>query len=65
MAYLITLGSRPGDVVLDPFLGSGTTAMAAKLLDRRYIGIEQEREYLDIARARISTVLKERTTRHA
>lgn len=58
MAYLITLASRPGDVVLDPFLGSGTTAMAAKLLGRRYIGIEREREYLDIARARISTVLR-------
>ena len=53
MAYLIALGSRPGDVVLDAFLGSGTTAIAAAMLDRRYIGIERETEYLTIARARL------------
>jgi len=53
MSYLITLGSRPGDVVLDPFLGSGTTAVAAKLLGRRYIGIEREAGYVAIARARV------------
>jgi 16S rRNA G966 N2-methylase RsmD len=53
MSYLITLGSRPGDVVLDPFLGSGTTALAAKSLDRRYLGIERESEYVEIARARL------------
>ena len=54
MQYLITLGSRPGDMVLDPFLGSGTTAMAAKSLGRRYIGIERERAYVGIARARVA-----------
>lgn len=53
MSYLITLGSREGDVVLDPFLGSGTTACAAKALGRQYIGIEKDREYAEIARARI------------
>lgn len=53
MAYLITLASRPGDVVLDPFLGSGTTAVAAKELGRQYIGIEREKEYIEIAEARI------------
>lgn len=56
MSYLITLGSRPGDVVLDPFLGSGTTALAAKQLGRKYIGIEREQEYVDIAEARLNTV---------
>jgi len=56
MSYLITLGSRPGDVVLDPFLGSGTTAIAAKQLGRQYIGIEREAEYVEIAEARIKTV---------
>jgi DNA modification methylase len=56
MSYLITLGSRPGDVVLDPFLGSGTTAIAAKQLGRQYIGIEREAEYIEIAEARIRTV---------
>lgn len=45
--------SKPGDVVLDPFLGSGTTAIAAVLEGRKFIGIEKEREYFDIACARI------------
>ncbi len=53
MSYLITLGSCPGDLVLDPFLGSGTTAVAAELLGRQFIGIEREREYLQLARARV------------
>jgi site-specific DNA-methyltransferase (adenine-specific) len=53
MSYLITLGSRRGDVILDPFLGSGTTAIAASLLGRHFIGIEREQDYLDIARARL------------
>jgi len=54
MSYLTVLGSRPKDIVLDPFLGSGTTAMACELLGRRWIGIELEREYAEIAAARIS-----------
>jgi len=53
MAYLVTLGSRPGDVVLDPFVGSGTTCMAAKELGRQYIGIEMNPEYAKIANARL------------
>ena len=56
MSYLITLGSRPGDVVLDPFLGSGTTALAAKNLGRGYVGIEREKEYVEVAQARLATV---------
>ena len=54
MSYLVTLGSREGDIVLDPFLGSGTTACAAKQLKRGYIGIEREEEYVKIAAARVS-----------
>lgn len=46
--------SNPGDVVLDPFLGSGTTAKAAKDLGRRFIGIEVNPEYCAIAERRIS-----------
>lgn len=53
MSYLITLGSRKGDTVLDPFVGSGTTAVAAKILGRIPIGIEREAEYAEIARARL------------
>lgn len=56
MSYLITLGSREGDIVLDPFVGSGTTCIAAKQLGRKYIGIEREQEYLDIAKARLDAV---------
>ena len=53
MSYLITLGSREGDIVLDPFLGSGTTAIASKMLKRKYIGIEREKEYCKIAEERL------------
>jgi site-specific DNA-methyltransferase (adenine-specific) len=56
MSYLITLGSRPGDLVLDPFVGSGTTALAAKLLGRGYIGIERDADFARIAKARVSSV---------
>jgi DNA modification methylase/transcriptional regulator with XRE-family HTH domain len=56
MSYLITLGSRPGDVVLDPFAGSGTTCIAAKQLGRKFIGIEREQEYVEIANARLAAV---------
>jgi DNA modification methylase len=56
MSYLITLGSREGDTILDPFTGSGTTCIAAKKLKRNYIGIEREVEYVQIAEARISAV---------
>jgi len=53
MTYLITLGSRPGDVILDPFLGSGTTALAAEMIGRKWVGIEKEDEYFEIAKARL------------
>lgn len=54
MAYLIELGCPPDGVVLDPFVGSGTTCIAAKRLHRRYIGIEINPEYHRMAEARIS-----------
>ena len=53
MSYLITLGSREGDTILDPFAGSGTTCIAARILSRHYLGIEINPEYADIAKARI------------
>ena len=53
MAYLITLFSRPGDYILDPFMGSGTTGLASKLLDRNFIGIDFTKEYFDMASERL------------
>ena len=53
MSYLIILGSRENDVVLDPFLGSGTTAISCVINDRQYIGIELNSEYYDISKSRI------------
>jgi site-specific DNA-methyltransferase (adenine-specific) len=47
--WFIRLFTKPGDVVLDPFLGSGTTAVAAKRAGRRYIGIELLPEYVEMA----------------
>ena len=44
----------PGDIVLDPFLGTGTTAIAAKTLGRRYVGIEIDGEYRAIAKSKIA-----------
>jgi len=48
--------TNEGDTVLDPFLGSGTTSVAAKMLKRNSIGIEKERKYLDIIRKRLNPV---------
>ncbi len=53
MNYLVTLGSRKGDVVLDPFMGSGTTPLACVSLERKYIGIDNEQDYYEIAKARV------------
>jgi site-specific DNA-methyltransferase (adenine-specific) len=56
MSYLVTLGSRLNDVVLDPFVGSGTTCMASEILNRKWIGIDINPEYCDITRKRLATV---------
>lgn len=53
MSWLITLGSKEGDLVLDPFMGSGSTGIAAQLLDRYFIGFELEKEYFEIAKLRL------------
>jgi site-specific DNA-methyltransferase (adenine-specific) len=53
MRYLCRLVTPPGGVVLDPFMGSGSTGKAAALEGFRFIGIEREAEYLEIARGRI------------
>ena len=53
IAKLMLASSRPGDLVLDPFLGSGTTSVVAKKLDRKYIGIELDQEYCLLAERRL------------
>lgn len=58
MAYLVTLGSREGDLVLDPFCGSGTTGVASIILNRRSIGIEIDAHYCKISEARLRHYVK-------
>jgi site-specific DNA-methyltransferase (adenine-specific) len=54
MTYLVALGCRRGDLVLDPFVGSGTTCIATKILGRRYLGVELNHDYCRIAEARLA-----------
>ncbi len=56
LARVILSSTKPGDVVLDPFFGTGTTGAAAKRLGRRFIGIERDAEYARAAEARIKAV---------
>ena len=55
---IIMASSNPGDVVLDPFFGSGTTGAVAKKLGRNWIGIEREKKYIKVAQKRIDAVKK-------
>jgi len=58
LLYRILLAcTKPGDVVLDPFFGTGTTGAVARRLGRRWIGIEREPEYVKVASARIKSTL--------
>lgn len=53
ISLLIENSSNPGDLVLDPFLGSGETALQAKKLGRRFVGIELDGEYVKLAQERL------------
>jgi modification methylase len=58
LLYRILLAcTKPGDVVLDPFFGTGTTGAVARRLGRRWIGIERERAYIKVANERIASTL--------
>ncbi|MEM7508449.1 MAG: site-specific DNA-methyltransferase, partial [Pseudomonadota bacterium] len=57
LLHRVLIGSTdPGDIVLDPFFGTGTTGAVAKRLGRRFIGIEREERYAKIARARLAGI---------
>ena len=56
ISRVILSTSKPGDLIVDPFSGSGTTAAVAKRFSRRFIGIEQSKEYVEISRQRLQTV---------
>lgn len=68
---IILIGSKEGDTILDPFMGSGTTGVVAKRLNRNFIGIEIDEKYFEIAKRRIETTEQnlveflEKTTRNA
>ena len=56
MHRIILSTSNPGDVIVDPFFGSGTTGAVAKKLGRNFIGFEREEEYIIHARRRIEKI---------
>ena len=56
IARIVETSSKPGDTVLDPFMGSGTTCVACKKLGRNYIGIEKEAAYIAMAEKRLEKV---------
>jgi site-specific DNA-methyltransferase (adenine-specific) len=58
---IILASSNPGDVVLDPFNGSGTTVVSAAMLGRKYVGIDQSEEYVGYARKRLEHALQTAT----
>jgi DNA modification methylase len=64
MEYLIKTYSQPGDLVCDPFMGSGTTAVAARNLGRCFIGCDLSHEYVEIARRRVQNTDPYRATVH-
>ncbi|KAB2866056.1 MAG: site-specific DNA-methyltransferase [Bauldia sp.] len=56
LARVLLSSSKPGDVVLDPFFGTGTTGAVAKRLGRHFVGIEREQAYIDAALERLESV---------
>jgi DNA modification methylase len=62
---LIKLYTFKGDIILDPFIGSGTTAIAAKKLGRKYIGYDISKEYCKLAEDRIKKEFSQKTLKNA
>ncbi len=61
VAKIILASSKPGDMVFDPFLGSGTTSVVAKKLGRRYLGIEIDEYYCCLAEKRLEMAVEDKT----
>ena len=59
LEFLIKLSTREGQIILDPFAGSGSTAVACQRLGRQFIGFEINSEYVQIAESRLSSTLKD------
>lgn len=57
MKRIISIHSNEGEIILDPFMGSGTTGVAAKTLNRKFIGIELDENYFNIAKHRIEETM--------
>ena len=57
--WLLKIHSNKNDIILDPFLGSGTTAVACKLLDRNFIGVEINPKYVEIANRRLANTYRQ------
>ena len=55
---IIEASTKENDLILDPFMGSVTTGVAALKLNRRFVGIDVEKQYVDLAEKRISAILK-------
>ena len=57
LLHRILIGSsNKGDIILDPFFGTGTTGAVAKKLGRKYIGIEKDKQYIEVAKKRIDKI---------
>ena len=54
---VITSSSSEGDIIIDPFNGSGTTGVVAKQLGRKYIGIDTDKEFLNVTIRRLKSIL--------
>src|SRR5690606_36508775 len=53
---VLASSTRPGDIVLDPFFGTGTTGAVAKKLGRRWVGVERDERYVALAQARLDAI---------